>query len=62
VYRSGNGRSPHNTNFEFQYMSKTVEKGRSAKTGQFVPIEYAQKHPDTTVVEKVKVGPTKHRK
>lgn len=43
-------------------MSKTVEKGRSAKTGQFVPIEYAQKHPDTTVVEKVKVGPTKHRK
>ena len=58
MYRSGNGRSPHNTNFEFQYMSKTVEKGRSAKTGQFVPIEYAQKHPDTTVVEKVKVGPT----
>lgn len=56
MYRSGNGRSPHNTNFEFQYMSKTVEKGRSAKTGQFVPIEYAQKHPDTTVVEKVKVG------
>lgn len=44
MYRSGNGRSPHNTNFEFQYMSKTVEKGRSAKTGQFVPIEYAQKH------------------
>lgn len=35
-------------------MSKTVEKGRSAKTGQFVPIEYAQKHPDTTVVEKSK--------
>lgn len=54
MYRSGNGRSPHNTNFEFQYMSKTVEKGRSAKTGQFVPIEYAQKHPDTTVVEKSK--------
>ena len=38
------------------------QRGRSAKTGQFVPIEYAQKHPDTTVVEKVKVGPTKHRK
>lgn len=43
-------------------MAKTVEKGRSAKTGQFVPIDYAQKHPSTTVVEKVKVGPTKHRK
>lgn len=43
-------------------MARTVEKGRSAKTGQFVSIEYAQKHPSTTVVEKVKVGPTKHRK
>lgn len=42
-------------------MSKTVKKGRSAKTGQFVSIEYAQKHPSTTVVEKVKVGSTKHR-
>lgn len=45
-----------------QKMAKTIEKGRSAKTGQFVSIEYAQKHPSTTVVEKVKVGPTKHRK
>lgn len=43
-------------------MAKTVEKGRSAKTGKFVSIEYAQKPPSTTVVEKVKVGPTKHRK
>lgn len=43
-------------------MSKTVEKGRDAKTGQFVSISYAQKHPSTTVMEKVKVGPTKHRK
>ncbi len=43
-------------------MAKTVEKGRSAKTGQFVSIKYAQQNPSTTVVEKVKVGPTKHRK
>lgn len=38
-------------------MARTVEKGRSAETGQFVPIDYAKKHPKTTVVEKVKVGP-----
>ena len=36
-------------------MARTVEKGRSAETGQFVPIDYAKKHPKTTVVEKVKV-------
>lgn len=42
-------------------MSRTVKKGRDAITGQFVPLEYAEKHPNTTVVEKVKVGPTKHR-
>ena len=38
-------------------MARTVKKGRDAKTGQFVSISYAQKHPSTTVVEKVKVGP-----
>ena len=43
-------------------MARTVEKGRSAETGQFVPIDYAKKHPKTTVVEKVKVGPPKRRK
>ncbi len=43
-------------------MAKTVEKGRSAKTGQFVSIDYAKTHPSTTVVEKVKVGPTKRKK
>jgi hypothetical protein len=47
---------------KFKNMARTVEKGRSAETGKFVSIEYAQKHPSTTVVEKVKVGPTKHRK
>ena len=62
MYRSGIGRSPHSINFKIQDMAKTVEKGRRAETGKFVSIEYAQKHPSTTVVEKVKVGPTKHRK
>ncbi len=42
-------------------MSKTVKKGRDAITGHFVPLEYAEKHPKTTVIEKIKVGPTKHR-
>ncbi len=42
-------------------MSKTVEKGRDSGTGRFIPIKEAQKHPKTTTVEKVKVGPTKHR-
>lgn len=42
-------------------MSKTVQKGRDAKTGRFISIEEANRRPNTTVVEKVKVGPTKHR-
>lgn len=42
-------------------MAITVKKGRDAETGQFVSLEYAAAHPSTTVVEKVKVGPTKHR-
>ncbi len=42
-------------------MSKTVQKGRDAKTGRFIPIEEANRRPSTTVVEKVKVGPVKHR-
>ena len=33
---------------------------RSAITGQYVTLEYAKKHPQTTVVEKVK--PTKSSK
>lgn len=43
-------------------MSKTVKIGRDAKTGQFIPIEEAKKHPSTTVIETVKVGPTKRHK
>lgn len=42
-------------------MAKTVEKARDAKTGHFIPISEALKHPNTTVIEKVKVGPVKHR-
>lgn len=44
------------------YMAKTVQKGRDAKTGRFISIEEANRRPDTTVVEKLKVGPIKHRK
>lgn len=43
-------------------MSKTVEKARDARTGRFVTRDYAKSNPKETVVEKVKVGPTKHRK
>lgn len=35
-------------------MAKTRKIARSAKTGKFVTINYAKKHPNTTVVEKVK--------
>lgn len=42
-------------------MARTVKKGRDAKTGRFIPIEEAERRPATTVVEKVKVGPVKHR-
>ena len=43
-------------------MAKTVDKARSAETGRFITMEEAAKHPKTTVVEKVKVGPTKRSK
>jgi len=33
-----------------------VKIARSAKTGRFVKKSYADKHPDTTVVESVKRG------
>ena len=42
-------------------MARTVNKGRSAITGQFVSISYAQNHPNTTVIEKIKVAPTKRK-
>ena len=40
-------------------ISLLVTVGRE---GKFVTNDYAKSHPKTTVVEKVKVGPTKHRK
>lgn len=43
-------------------MARTIEKARDAGTGKFVPISYAETHPKTTVIEKVKVGPPKRRK
>ena len=33
----------------------TIKRGRDAESGQFVPIEYANKHPKTTVVETIKI-------
>ena len=32
----------------------TIKRGRDAESGQFVSIEYANKHPKTTVVETIK--------
>ena len=43
-------------------MAKTVNKARSAKTGKFVSISYAKSRPGTTVIERIKVGPTKRRR
>lgn len=43
-------------------MSKTIKKGRDAETGKFIPIQEAIKRPKTTVIETIKVGPTKKRK
>jgi len=43
-------------------MARTSKRGRDAKTGQFVPIKVAEKRPSTTVIETIKVGPTKRRK
>lgn len=63
VLRNGIGRTPYSNKSKIIFiMSKTVKIGRDAETGKFVSIPYALKHPSTTVIEKVKVGPTKHRK
>lgn len=43
-------------------MAKISLRARNAGNGQFVRLKYAEKHPDITVVEKVKVGPVKHHK
>jgi len=33
----------------------TIKRGRNAGNGQFVSIDYANKHPKTTVVETIKI-------
>jgi hypothetical protein len=43
-------------------MSKTSTRVRDAKTGLFVPNKEAVKRPESTVKEKIMVGPTKKRK
>ena len=43
-------------------MARTTKIARSAETGRFIPMKEAVKNPSKTVVEKVKVGPTKHYK
>ena len=43
-------------------MARTVEKGRDAESGQFIPLIKAKNNPKTTVIEKIKVGPPKKRK
>ena len=42
-------------------MSKTSTRVRDAGSGKFVPSREAAKRPNTTVTEKIKVGPVKHR-
>jgi hypothetical protein len=34
--------------------TKTFKRARSAKTGRFVSLAYARRHPATTIVERVK--------
>ncbi|WJM82279.1 hypothetical protein [Pectobacterium brasiliense] len=36
--------------------------GRDAKTGQFIPVSEAKKHPNTTVVETIKTPNKKGKK
>lgn len=43
-------------------MAKKSQRGRDAKTGKFIPIKEAKRRPSTTVIETVKVGPTKKRR
>lgn len=38
---------------ETKQVSKTVERGRDAKTGHFIPVDRAKSRPSTTTVERV---------
>lgn len=43
-------------------MARKSKRARDAGTGKFVPMKEAERRPKTTVVETIKVGPTKKRK
>jgi len=43
-------------------MARKSRRARDAKSGQFVPLKEAARRPSTTIVETIKVGPTKKRK
>ncbi|MFV1449650.1 hypothetical protein VBZ51_10905 [Maribacter sp. HS] len=43
-------------------MARQSKRGRDAGTGQFITIKEANRRPKTTVIETIKVGPTKKRK
>ena len=43
-------------------MARTSKRGRDAGTGQFIPVEEAERRKKKAVVETIKVGPVKHRK
>jgi desulfoferrodoxin (superoxide reductase-like protein) len=43
-------------------MARTSERGRDAGTGRFIPVKEAERRKEEAVVEKIKVGPIKHRK
>lgn len=43
-------------------MARKSERGRSAIIGQFVSTDYAERNPETTIIDTVKVAPVKKRK
>ena len=43
-------------------MARTSKRVRDAITGRFVSSEEAEKRPDTTITETIKVGPVKKQK
>lgn len=43
-------------------MVRLTKRVRDAETGRFIPSEEAEKRPETTVTERLKVGQTKRRK
>lgn len=43
-------------------MARQSKRGRDAGSGQFITIKEANRRPKPTVVETIKVGPTKKRK